>query len=51
MNFEETFIPIVKWSNLRVLIARVAQLNHKIHYLKVKTTFLYWNITDEIYMA
>ena len=51
VDFEETFAPVIKWSTIRALTARAAQLKHEIHHLDVKTAFLYEKITDEIYMA
>jgi transposase InsO family protein len=51
VDFEETFAPVVKWSTIRALTARAAQLGHAIHHLDVKTAFLYGKITDDIYMA
>jgi hypothetical protein len=51
VDFEETFAPVVKWSTIRASTARVAQLQHKIHHLDVKTAFFYGHITDEFYMV
>jgi hypothetical protein len=51
VDFEETFAHVVKWSTIRALTARAAQLGHAIHHLDVKTAFLYGKITDDIYMA
>ena len=51
MDFEKTFALVVKWSTIRALTTRVAQLGHTIHHLDVNTTFFYGKITDDIYMA
>jgi hypothetical protein len=50
IDFDEVFVPVVKWSTIRTLTACIAQLNHSIHHLDVKTAFLYGHLQEEVYM-
>jgi hypothetical protein len=50
IDYEETFAPVVKWSIIRALTARAAQLDHAIHHLDVKMAFLYGHIHEEVFM-
>jgi hypothetical protein len=50
IDYEETFAPVVKWSTIRALTARVAQFSHEIHHLDVKIAFLYGLIKEEVFM-
>lgn len=50
IDFDEVFAPVVKWSTIRTLTARAAQLRQPIHHLDIKTAFLYGNLEEEVYM-
>jgi hypothetical protein len=50
LNFQETFIPIIKWSTIRSVIALVAHFGWKISQMDVKTTFLNYDLKEEVYM-
>jgi hypothetical protein len=50
IDFDEVFAPVVKWSTIKTLAARSVLRQHQIHYLGVRTVFLYGILHDEVYM-
>ncbi|PKI56506.1 hypothetical protein CRG98_023144 [Punica granatum] len=50
VDFEEIFLPVVKMSSIRVVLALAANLNLEIEQLDVKTAFLHGDLEEEIYM-
>jgi len=51
INYNEVFFPFVKHSSIRILLALVAQYELDLDQLDVKTTFLYSDLDEEIYMT
>ena len=50
IDFEEIFSPVMKMSSIRVALSLAASINLEIEQLDVKTTFLYGDLEEEIYM-
>lgn len=50
VNFDEIFSPIMKMTSIKVTLGLVASLDLKLEQMDVKTTFLYSNLEEEIYM-
>ncbi len=50
LDFQETFVLVIKWSSIRILIARVAHFGWKISHLEIKTLFLNDDLKEEAYM-
>ena len=50
IDFEEIFLLVVKMSSIRVALELAANMNLEIKQLDVKTTFLYGDLEEEIYM-
>lgn len=50
VNFDEIFSPIMKMTSIKVTLGLVASLDLKLEQMEVKTTFLYSNLEEEIYM-
>jgi hypothetical protein len=50
IDFEETFVPVIKWSTIRAITARVAQLRHEIHHLDVKIGSLFGLIKELVFI-
>ena len=50
IDFTEVFLPIVKYKNIRLVIALVVQFNWKVEQMDVKTTFLHVLLEEDIYM-
>ena len=52
IDYNEVFLPIVKHSSIRILLALVAQYELELNQLDVKTaTFLHGDLEEEIYMS
>jgi hypothetical protein len=50
LDFQETFILVIKWSTIRNVIALVVHFGWKISQMDVKTTFLNFDLKEEVYM-
>ena len=50
VDFEETFLPAVKYTSIRTLCAIVNQLDLELHQMDVSTAFLNGDLQEEIYM-
>lgn len=51
INYNEIFLPVVKHSSIRMLLALVAQFDLELAQLDVKIAFLHKDLEEEIYMA
>lgn len=51
VDYCETFSPVIRFANLRLLLAVTAELNLEADHLDVETAFLNGDIDEEIYMA
>jgi len=49
--YNEVFLPVVKHSFIRILLALVAQYDYELDQLDVKTTFLHVDLEEEIYLS
>ena len=49
IDFNETFASVAKLSNIRIILAIVAEKNLYIHQIDIKTIFLY-DLFEEIYI-
>ena len=50
VDFNEIFSPVVKHRSIRLVLALVAQLDLELEQMDVKTTFLYGDLEETIYM-
>jgi hypothetical protein len=50
VDFHDTFVPVVRWSIIRITISLATARNWKIHQYDVKTAFLNGKISEEVYM-
>ena len=50
LDFFDTFSPVTRITSIRLLIAIATIFDLKIHQMDVKTTFLNWDLEEEIYM-
>lgn len=50
VDFDEIFSPVVKMSSIWVVLGMAASINLEVEQLDVKTTFLYGDLEEEIYM-
>ena len=50
IDFDEIFSPVVKMCSIRVILGLVASMNLELEQLDVKTTFLYGDLDEEIFM-
>ena len=51
IDYEDTFEPVYKLNEIRVLIALVTKHNWKIHQLDVKYAFLDGDLKEEVYLV
>lgn len=51
LDYTETFSPVIRLSNLRLLFAMTVELNLETDHLDVETAFLNGEIDEQIYMA
>ena len=51
IDFDEIFSPVVKMNSIRSVLSLVATEDLNLELLEVKTTFLYGDLDEEIYMA
>ena len=50
INYEETFLSVVKFASIRIIIAIVAWIDLELYQMDVKTTFLNGELDEEIYI-
>jgi hypothetical protein len=50
IDYEETFVPIARYTSIRTIIALAAKMEWKLHQMDVKTTFLNGVIEEEVYI-
>jgi hypothetical protein len=50
IGFDDIFSPIVKMTSIRTILSLVVVEDLHLEKLDVNTTFLYWNLEEEIYM-
>jgi hypothetical protein len=50
IDYDETFAPVTRYSSIRSILARLAQMGWHIHQMDVKTTFLNGIIEEEVYI-
>ena len=50
IDFDEIFSPVVKMTSIRTILSIVAIKDLHLEQLDVKTTFLYGDLEEEIYM-
>jgi hypothetical protein len=51
VDYEETFVPVVKWASIRILLAIGAHLDLEIDQMDVKTAFLNGELEHTIFMV
>jgi hypothetical protein len=51
LDYEETFVPVVKWGTLRGLAALAAKRMYSIFHLDVKTAFLHGHLKEEVFIT
>ena len=51
LDYQETFAPVAKFPTLRVLLALAAHFDWEIHYMDVKTAFLYPELKKTVFMT
>ncbi|KAK4391389.1 Retrovirus-related Pol polyprotein from transposon TNT 1-94 [Sesamum angolense] len=50
IDYFDTYSPVARLTTIRVLIALASMYNLSIHQMDVKTTFLYGELKEEVYM-
>jgi len=50
VDFDETFVPIMKFSSLRMILAIAAKHDFKVHQMDVKAAYLNGILNEEIYL-
>ena len=50
IDYDETFVPVVRITSFRIIIAFANNNNLLIHHMDVKTAFLNGKLKEEIYM-
>lgn len=50
MNFNDTYAPVVKFTSVRVVLARSVRLDLELNQMDVKTAFLSGDLEKEIFM-
>jgi hypothetical protein len=50
IDFDEVFAPVAKWNSIRLVIAMAASEGWDLLHLDVKTTFLYGELNEPVYM-
>ena len=50
VDFDQTFMPVAKFSSLCTVFALAAQHNLEVHQMDVKATYLNANLKEDLYM-
>ena len=50
IDYTETFSPVVRMNSIHVLLSLVINLNWSLHQLDVSNTFLYVDLTEQVFM-
>jgi hypothetical protein len=50
LDYDETFVPVVKFTSIRTLLALAAHLDLEIHQVNIKTAFLNGKLDKKIYL-
>jgi hypothetical protein len=50
IDYDETFVPVARYTSIRSIMAIVAEMGWNIHQMDVKTTFLNGFIEEEVYI-
>jgi hypothetical protein len=50
VDYDETFVPVARYTSIRTIIAIAAELGWRIHQMDVKTAFLNGFIEEEVYI-
>ncbi len=50
LDFQETFVLVIKWSKIRSVIACVVHFGWKISHMDFKVMFLNGDVKEEVYM-
>ena len=51
INYEETFVPVARYTSIRSVLALATVMKWKIHQMDVKTSFLNGVVEDEVYVV
>ena len=51
VDYKETFHQFSRKDSFRIIMALVAHYDLELHQMDVKTTFLNWNLEEDVYMA
>lgn len=51
VDYSDTFIPVVRYESVRMLLAIVAEKDYEIAQFDVKTAFLYGTLSERIFMG
>jgi hypothetical protein len=50
IEYEETFVPVARYTSIRIIIDLAAKMKWKLHHMDVKTTFMNGIIEEEVYI-
>ena len=50
IDYEETFVHVVRYTSIRMIISPAASMSWRVHQMDVKTTFLNGEIEKEVYI-
>ncbi len=50
VEYKETFLPVVRFASVHLILAIVANMNLELYQMDVKTAFLNGELDEEIYM-
>ena len=51
VDYDETFVPVVRMESIRILLALACQLKFKFYQMDVKTAFLNGLLKEDVYMV
>ena len=51
VDYDETFVPVVRMESIRILLALACQLKFKLYQMDVKTAFLNGLLKEDVYMV